>query len=132
MYKRQDYDDAVYKNETGKYNAIVDQVIACHEKGQPVLVGTVSIEKSEIISNLLKKKDVYKRQGVHRLVRISPFDASGRRHTSFASVEVMPEIEDDIEIKINPDDLRVDTYLSLIHICIGVATSPASSSRIRA
>ncbi len=49
-------------------------------------------------------------KGVHRLVRISPFDASGRRHTSFASVEVMPEIEDDIEIKINPDDLRVDTY----------------------
>lgn len=49
-------------------------------------------------------------KGVHRLVRISPFDASGRRHTSFASVEVMPEIEDDIEIKINPEDLRVDTY----------------------
>lgn len=49
-------------------------------------------------------------KGVHRLVRISPFDASGRRHTSFASVEVMPEIEDDIEVKINPEDLRVDTY----------------------
>ena len=48
--------------------------------------------------------------GVHRLVRISPFDASGRRQTSFASVEVMPDIEDDIEININPDDLRIDTY----------------------
>jgi peptide chain release factor 2 len=48
--------------------------------------------------------------GVHRLVRISPFDASGRRHTSFASVEVMPEIDDDIEININPEDLRVDTF----------------------
>jgi peptide chain release factor 2 len=48
--------------------------------------------------------------GVHRLVRISPFDAGGRRHTSFASVEVLPEITDDIEININPDDLRVDTY----------------------
>ena len=47
-------------------------------------------------------------KGVHRLVRISPFDASGRRHTSFASVEVMPEIADDIEININPDDLRID------------------------
>ena len=48
--------------------------------------------------------------GVHRLVRISPFDAGGRRHTSFASVEVLPEITDDIEIDINLDDLRIDTY----------------------
>ncbi len=49
-------------------------------------------------------------KGVHRLVRISPFDAGGRRHTSFASVEILPEITEDIEIDINPDDLRVDTY----------------------
>ena len=49
-------------------------------------------------------------KGVHRLVRISPFDAGGRRHTSFASVEVLPEITEDIQIDINPDDLRVDTY----------------------
>ena len=48
--------------------------------------------------------------GVHRLVRISPFDAGGRRHTSFASLEVLPEITEDIEIDINPDDLRIDTY----------------------
>ena len=48
--------------------------------------------------------------GVHRLVRISPFDAGGRRHTSFASLEVLPEITDDIQIDINPDDLRIDTY----------------------
>ncbi len=50
--------------------------------------------------------------GVHRLVRISPFDAGGRRHTSFASLEVLPEISEDIEIDINPDDLRIDTYRS--------------------
>ncbi|MBR2916324.1 MAG: peptide chain release factor 2 [Clostridia bacterium] len=49
-------------------------------------------------------------KGVHRLVRISPFDSSGRRHTSFASLDVMPEIDDDIEIDIRDEDLKVDTY----------------------
>ncbi len=49
-------------------------------------------------------------KGVHRLVRISPFDAAGRRHTSFGSVEVMPEFNDDIQIDIRAEDLRVDTY----------------------
>ena len=49
-------------------------------------------------------------KGLHRLVRISPFHSSGRRHTSFASLDVMPEIDDDIEININPEDLKVDTY----------------------
>jgi peptide chain release factor 2 len=51
-------------------------------------------------------------QGVHRLVRISPFDSAKRRHTSFASVGVTPEIEEDVEVDINPEDLRVDTYRS--------------------
>ena len=50
--------------------------------------------------------------GVHRLVRISPFDAAGRRHTSFVSVEVMPEIDDTIEIDIRPEDLEIGTYRS--------------------
>ena len=48
--------------------------------------------------------------GIHRLVRVSPFDSSGRRHTSFASLEVMPEISDDVEIEIADEDLKVDTY----------------------
>ncbi|WP_145862553.1 peptide chain release factor 2 [Paenibacillus naphthalenovorans] len=51
-------------------------------------------------------------KGVHRLVRISPFDASGRRHTSFVSCDVMPEIDDDVEVEIRTEDLKVDTYRS--------------------
>ena len=50
--------------------------------------------------------------GIHRLVRISPFDASGRRHTSFAAVEVTPLISDDVEVEIRPEDLKVDTFRS--------------------
>ena len=50
--------------------------------------------------------------GVHRLVRISPFDAAARRHTSFVSLSVSPEITDELEVNINPDDLRIDTYRS--------------------
>lgn len=49
-------------------------------------------------------------KGVHRLVRISPFDSSGKRHTSFASVDVMPELDDDFAIEINPNDLKIDTF----------------------
>jgi peptide chain release factor 2 len=50
--------------------------------------------------------------GIHRLVRISPFDASGRRHTSFASVMVMPELDDSIKVEIDDKELRIDTYRS--------------------
>jgi len=53
--------------------------------------------------------------GIHRLVRISPFDASARRHTSFASVSVIPEIEDDIQIEIRPEDLRIETMRASGH-----------------
>ena len=55
---RIDHSDVVYKTEAGKFRAIVDQVKACHEKGQPVLVGTISIEKSEILSKLLKREGI--------------------------------------------------------------------------
>ncbi len=65
---------------------------------------TISI-KGEYAYGYLKSES-----GVHRLVRISPFDSNSRRHTSFASVHVSPEIDDNIEIEINDDDLRIDTY----------------------
>ena len=55
---RIDQPDVVYKNEQGKNRAIIEQIVACHEKGQPVLVGTISIEKSEYLSNLLKKRGI--------------------------------------------------------------------------
>jgi len=51
-------------------------------------------------------------KGVHRIVRISPFDSGARRHTSFSSLDVMPEIDDDITVEIDPEDLRIDTYRS--------------------
>lgn len=77
--------------------------------------------------------------GVHRLVRISPFDSGGRRHTSFASLEVLPEITDDVDLYINPDDIKMDVFrasgaggqhinktssaVRLTHIPTGIITS---------
>ena len=59
----------------------------------------------ELAFGLLKSE-----RGIHRLVRISPFDAAARRHTAFAAVDVVPEIDDDVDIEVRDDDLRVDTY----------------------
>ncbi len=55
---RHDHDDVVYKTEAGKFRAVIDQIEACHAKGQPVLVGTISIEKSEVLSELLRKRGI--------------------------------------------------------------------------
>ncbi len=67
---------------------------------------TLSIEGDMVYGYLKGEK------GVHRLVRISPFDSNKRRHTSFASVDVIPEVEDDIDLDINPDELRIDIFRS--------------------
>jgi peptide chain release factor 2 len=74
--------------------------------GAGIKSATVEVE-GEFAYGYLKAEN-----GVHRLVRISPFDSNARRHTSFASVFVYPEIEDDVEIEVNPADLKVDTYRS--------------------
>ena len=65
---------------------------------------TIRIEGDYVFGNLSQET------GIHRLVRISPFDANKRRHTSFVAVFVYPEVDEDIEIAINPDELRIDTY----------------------
>ncbi len=67
---------------------------------------TLSIEGDMVYGRLKSEK------GVHRLVRISPFDSNKRRHTSFASVDVIPEVEDDVDVAINPSDLRIDLFRS--------------------
>lgn len=56
--QRIDYDDVIYKTEQAKFNAVIDQIVECHEKGQPVLVGTVSIDKSELLSAMLKRRGI--------------------------------------------------------------------------
>ncbi len=77
-------------------------------EGDGAGIKSVTIEvEGEFAYGYLKAEN-----GVHRLVRISPFDSNKRRHTSFASVFVIPEVDDTIEIEINPADLRIDTYRS--------------------
>ncbi len=91
----------------------------CEKKGYEIkLLDLLEGDEAGIksVSFEVSGEDVYgylkAEKGVHRLVRISPFDASGRRHTSFASLDVMPVIENDDDIEINMDDLRIDTYRS--------------------
>ncbi len=90
--------------ESKGYNVKMVDMLPGEEAG--VKSVTLSIE-GDLAYGYLKAE-----KGVHRLVRISPFDANKRRHTSFASVDVIPEIEDDIEVEIDPDDLRIDIFRS--------------------
>ncbi len=90
-----------YAERMGFKSEVID-----HQPGEEAGLksATIRIEGDYAFGNLGQET------GVHRLVRISPFDANKRRHTSFAAVFVYPEIDDDIEVDINPDDLRIDTY----------------------
>ncbi len=93
----------MYAQKNGYTTETID-ILPGDEAG--VKSATISISGANAYGYLKAEK------GVHRLVRISPFDSSGRRHTSFASIEVMPEIDDEIEINIRPEDLKIDTYRS--------------------
>ena len=91
----------------------------CERKGYQYTIIDLQADDENGIKSatlMIKGENAYgylkNERGVHRLVRISPFDSNARRHTSFASVDVTPQIEDDIEIEINPEDLRIDTYRS--------------------
>ena len=91
-------------SEKKRFKLSIIDLLAGEEAG---IKNITAIIKGEYAYGYLKAEN-----GVHRLVRISPFDANKRRHTSFASVDVIPEINDDIKIKINEADLRIDTYRS--------------------
>jgi len=88
--------------ENRRYNSQIIDLLEGEEAGIKSVTFTV---EGEYVYGYLKSE-----VGIHRLVRISPFDASGRRHTSFAAVFVYPEIEEDIVVEIKEDDLRIDTF----------------------
>lgn len=81
------------------------EVLDYHDGDEAGIKSVTLVVKGTNAYGLLKAE-----KGVHRLVRISPFDSNGRRHTSFVSIEVTPEIDDSIDIEVNQEDLRIDTY----------------------
>ena len=87
---------------------IIKYEIISEHKGEEAGIKSSTLKVSgNYLYGLMKNES-----GVHRLVRISPFDSGARRHTSFASVWVYPAVEDNIDIKIDEKDLRIDTYRS--------------------
>lgn len=90
--------------DAGKYKLELVDILEAEEAG----IKNVTF----IIRGLYAYGYLKAERGVHRLVRISPFDSNKRRHTSFASVDVIPEISEDVELEINPEDLKIDTFRS--------------------
>lgn len=89
-------------SESKGYKVKLLDIISDPEAG--IKTATILVEGTNAYGYLKSEK------GVHRLVRISPFDPSGKRHTSFASIDVTPELDENIEVEINPSDLKIDTY----------------------
>jgi peptide chain release factor 2 len=90
--------------ERNGYEAAIIDFTPGEEAG--IKTATISIEGRYAYGNLRSEK------GTHRLVRISPYDANARRHTSFAMVEILPEVDNDDDITISPDEIKIDTYKS--------------------
>ena len=87
--------------------SFVSEIISEHKGDEAGIKSSILKIKGEFLYGLMKNES-----GVHRLVRISPFDSGARRHTSFASVWVYPSVDDEIDIKFDEKDLRIDTYRS--------------------
>lgn len=105
----QDWADMLYRMytrwiESHGYNLTILDILTDTEAG---IKSVTMLAEGDNAYGYLKSE-----KGVHRLVRISPFDAAKKRHTSFASVDVTPEIDDDVDIEINESDIRIDTYRS--------------------
>lgn len=103
----QDFGEMLYRMYTRwiEQKGFSYEVIDYQDGDEAGIKSVTILVKGEYAYGLLKAE-----KGVHRLVRISPFDSSGRRHTSFVSCEVTPEVSDEIEIEVQPDEIRVDVY----------------------
>ena len=107
-------DETLLRGRTGNGDGNLPHTEQAHFDELPrLLVEGVAIKSATV---MIEGENAYgylkHEKGVHRLVRISPFNAAGKRQTSFAALEVMPEIDDELTVQINPEDIRVDTYRS--------------------
>ena len=106
-YAIRDYEELkIHEIETDKYYVLNDEVQTVKLEANQIKNITFEVVGDNAYGYLKSEK------GVHRLVRISPFNAQGKRQTSFVSLDVMPDIEEDLDVDINEDDLRIDTYRS--------------------
>ena len=109
----ENFDELCKDAETFRLKLLLDGKYDSNSAILSIHAGTGGVDAMDWAQMLMRMYSYLRREhGVHRLVRISPFNAAGKRQTSFSSVEVMPEMDEDFNIEINPQDLRIDTYRS--------------------